>query len=83
MKIIFEEFNLNKLGEELVKVIKSRKNIFIPIRVIVPNNKVEQWFKSYWLKHHSEVLMNISFELIDNALFNLIEKPNSYKLITR
>ena len=81
MKII--KYQLNELGDELIKVIKSRPNIFQPINIIVPNKKTSEWFKAYWLKNQNDVLMNVKFQLINETLTSMIETDSYCRLINK
>lgn len=81
MKII--KYQLNELGNELIKVIKSRPNIFQPINIIVPNKKTSEWFKAYWLKNQNDVLMNVKFQLINETLTSMIETDSYCRLINK
>ena len=74
---------LNKLGNQLIKIIKERNNIFKPITVVVPHYKVSQWFKAYWLKNEQNVLMNVKFETINNILLNFIKAEKECRLISK
>lgn len=74
---------LNKLGNQLIKVIKERTSIFKPITVVVPHYKVSQWFKAYWLKNEQNVLMNVKFETINNILLSFINSDKEYRLISK
>ena len=76
-----EKFKLNLLGNELINIIKQRTNVFNQITIVVPNNKIEQWFKAYWLKHENNVLMNVVFKRIDNALKDLVDCDRYFELI--
>ena len=75
--------NLVELGLELVSFIKSRTNIFKTINIVVPSNKMEQWFKSYWLKTQNEILMNVKFEQIDDALLRMMANKDQMKLLNK
>lgn len=79
MKI--SKFNLNLLGDELIDIIEQRTNVFNKITIVVPNSKVEQWFKAYWLRHQNEVLMNVEFKRIDNALKEFIDSDCYFELM--
>ena len=76
-----ERFKLNLLGNELINIIKQRTNVFNQITIVVPNNKIEQWFKAYWLKYENNVLMNVVFKRIDNALKDLVDCDRYFELI--
>ena len=81
MKII--KYQLNELGNELINVIKSRSDIFQPINIIVPNKKTSEWFKAYWLKTQDNVLMNVKFQLINEALTDFIENDQYCRLLNK
>ena len=74
---------LTELGHELIKFIKCRTNIFETINIVVPNSKTEQWFKSYWLKTQNDILMNVKFETIDDAMLKLIANKAQFKLLNK
>ena len=81
MKII--KYQLTELGNELINVIKSRSDIFQPINIVVPNKKTGEWFKAYWLKTQDNVLMNVKFQLINEALTGFIENDQYCRLLNK
>ncbi len=83
MKVEMIKNSLNDLGNVLIDIIKSRKDLFSPITVVVPNSKIGQWFKTYWLKSESDILMNVNFVNIDKALLDLIDTDEPYKLLKK
>ena len=83
MKEVIKNYQLNNLCDELINIIKNRNDIFKPLNIIVPNIKTEKWIKSYWLKHQNDVLMNVKFTLIDNALLSFIDSKKTYKLLNK
>ena len=74
---------LNNLGNELISIIKRRTNIFKTIEIVVPNSKTEQWFKNYWLKNQNDILMNVKFININEAIKKLFDVDKNYSLLTR
>ena len=76
MKEIIIKNQLRQLGDELKNIIKNRDNIFNTITIVIPNSKIEQWFKSYWLKTENDILMNVKFVSINEALLNIYQKKN-------
>lgn len=83
MKYTHPEYQLNKLGDLLIEKIKSRTNVFDSMTVVFPSDKIAQWFKTYWLKTQDDVLMNVKFKNIDDALLELIDSEKQYQLLTR
>lgn len=83
MKEIIIKNQLRQLGDELKNIIKNRDNIFNTITIVIPNSKIEQWFKSYWLKTENDILMNVKFVSINEALLNIIDCEKPFKLISR
>ena len=81
--IEIKKTTLTDLGILLKDYIKSRTNIFDTINVVVPNSKTEQWFKSYWLKTQNDILMNVKFETIDDAMLKLIANKEQFKLLNK
>ncbi len=79
----FKEYELTKLGEKLKAAILQRTDIFNPITVVVPSLKIQQWFKTYWLKTESNILMNVNFVSIDQALLSIVECEKPYRLMKR
>ena len=47
MFLKINETNLKNLADKLIEIIKKRTNVFKTITVVVPNSKMQQWFKSY------------------------------------
>ena len=80
---IYEDISLVELGNLLKDKIKNRKDLFTDIDIIVPNDKVEQWFKSFWLMTESEVLMNVRFFNIEDGLLKLFKTSKQYKIARR
>ena len=72
MKKEIKNSSLNVLGNELIEIIKSRTNIFEKIIIVTPNFKTQQWFKAYWLKNNNDILMNVEFLSINEALLSMI-----------
>lgn len=56
---IIKNTKMEELGNYLINQIKNIKYPFLTPYIIFPNNKMEQWFKKYWLKKENTVLMNI------------------------
>ena len=83
MKKIICNSELINLGNHLIDEILNRSNEFETINVIIPNSKIEQWFKTYWLKNQEQVLMNVNFINIDEALVKFIKSNNSCTLINK
>ena len=83
MKQIRESLKLNELADNLIGFIKNRTNIFSTLQVICPNSKMQQWFKSYWLKTQDDILMNVEFLNIDEALLKVIDTDKPYRLLKR
>ena len=83
MKKIICDSELINLGNHLIDEILNRSNEFETINVIIPNSKIEQWFKTYWLKNQEQVLMNVNFINIDEALVKFIKSNNSCTLINK
>ena len=77
-----EIFRLNDLAKELILKIKKRENFFKPITIVVPSTKMEQWFKMYWLTNEDNVLMNINFMTLNQALLKIVDNTQTYKLLT-
>lgn len=80
--IRINEANLNNLADKLIEIIKKRTNVFKTITVVVPNSKMQQWFKSYWLRTQSDILMNVKFENINETLLSLIDCNERFALIS-
>ena len=83
MKQVIEALKLNELADNLIGFIKNRTNIFSTLQIICPNMKMQQWFKSYWLKTQDDILMNVEFLIIDEALLKLIDTDKPYRLLKR
>ena len=83
MKQVIEALKLNELADNLISFIKNRTNIFSTLQIICPNMKMQQWFKSYWLKTQDDILMNVEFLNIDEALLKVIDTDKPYRLLKR
>lgn len=81
--IEIKQTNLKDLGLQLIEYIKNRKNIFETINIVVPNSKTEQWFKSFWLKTQNDILMNVKFENVDDALLKMTSCKDQFKLLNK
>ena len=80
---IIKDKKLNNLGDLLKDKIKSRKDPFNTISIIFPNNKVAEWFRSYWLKTEKDVLMNVKFCSLEEGLYDLLDLTNKFTLVKR
>ena len=78
MSDVLKHYQLDHLGQMLIDEIKNRNNPFQKVIIVVPHNKVAQWFKAYWLKNESSVLMNVRFETINNILAEFIDTNKKY-----
>ena len=83
MKEIKESYILNNLGDELIENIKNKVDFFSTMSIVFPSSKTQQWFKAYWLKTQSDILMNVEFINIDEKLFELISVDKPYKLMSK
>ena len=78
-----KSFCLNELGDKLIEeYIQKRKDFFETITIVTPNYKIGQWFKSYWLKKHNSVLVNVKYIPINKALSNFIKIENQYSILS-
>lgn len=83
MKHLVENTQMENLAFKLIELIKKRQNILNPITIIIPDKKIEIWFKKFWLKNFDEVLMNINFKIIEDALFEILNNKHYQKLTKR
>ena len=83
MKEVIENSSLSGLGDELIQIIKRRKNIFEKITIVTPSYKTVGWFKAYWLKSNNDILMNIDFVSASDALLNMINVDKSYRIMKK
>lgn len=72
---------LNDLFTQIMPVILNRQNPFDTITIVVPSKKIEQWFKTIYLKTYNDVLMNVKFIRLND--FFLSKVDNKYKLINK
>lgn len=80
---MIEDCKLSVLADQLINRIKTNSDFFSGVTVIFPDQNVEKWFKSYWLKKEKDVLMNLNTKIIRNALFDLYKNEEGYSLITK
>ncbi|MGN1399791.1 MAG: hypothetical protein ACI4WG_07335 [Erysipelotrichaceae bacterium] len=73
---------LNELADKLIEQIKQA-DIFNPLIVVLPDKNLQQWFKSYWLKTESAVLMSVDFKTISEALKSFIYSDKKYNLLDK
>lgn len=83
MSDVLKPYQLDHLGQMLIDEIKNRNNPFQKVIIVVPHNKVAQWFKAYWLKNESSVLMNVRFETINNILAEFIDTSIKYQMLSK
>ena len=72
MKEIKESYTLNKLGDELIEIIKNKVDFFSTMSIVFPSSKMQQWFKTYWLKTQSDILYSYDIDL--SSVDNVVEK---------
>ena len=75
-----KSYSLNELGNKLKEQISNKTDIFATTNIIFPNNKLEQWFKTYWLRTEDTVLMNIKGYSLEKGLLSLIKSDKEYEL---
>ena len=83
MKNIIKSSKLNNLADKLIEIILKRNDPFDTLKIVINNLKVEQWFKAYWLSKHSDVLMNVEFININDALLSLMDIDKQYKVLNK
>lgn len=71
---------LDELSKELLEIIKDIKEPFYKLDIIVPSKRIEEYFKAYWLKNSDDVLMNINFLTLKDALFNIFNNNKYIKI---
>ena len=79
----FKKPSLSLLADLLIKELKDSVDFFIGPIVVVPNHKIENWFKAYWLKTQKDILMNIDYQVIDSALFSFFNDSDEYSLLNK
>ena len=76
--------NLAKAADELfLEITNSKADFFSGFNVVVPDIKVEKWLKAYWLKKRSDILFNVKFYTIRDALFLMLKKDEDYSLVSK
>lgn len=76
--------NLTKAADELfLEITNSKTDFFSGFNVVVPDNKVEKWLKAYWLKKREDILFNVKFYTIRDALFLMLKKDEDYSLVSK
>ena len=83
MKNIIKSNKLNELADLLIEIILKRNDPFTTIKIVTSSISVQQYFKAYWLAKHNEILMNVEFININDALLSLISSDKSYKNISK
>ena len=80
--IIMYKKQLTDLANDLIQYIKEKPDFFSSTFIVFPNAKMEQWFKSYWLKTQGDkVLMNIKCLNINDAIGEMIYTSKPYSVI--
>ena len=79
----YKHFLLNNLGDSLKDYIKTKKSFFETTDIVFPSDNVAQWFKAYWLKSESDVLMNINFLTIDECLIKYLDTKKRFTLASK
>ena len=78
---MFKE-QLTTLANELIRYIKEKSDFFSSTFIVFPTKKMEQWFKSYWLKTQGDkVLMNIKCLNMNEAIGEMIYTSKPYSVI--
>ena len=83
MKNIIKSNKLNELADLLIEIILKRNDPFTTIKIVTSSISVQQYFKAYWLAKQNEILMNVEFVNINDALLSLIASDKSYKNISK
>ena len=78
---MFKE-QLTALANDLIRYIKEKSDFFSSTFIVFPTKKMEQWFKSYWLKTQGDkVLMNIKCLNMNEAIGEMIYTSKPYSVI--
>ena len=75
--------NLNEIAEEIINSLKKVSDPFVSPVIVVHNKKIEQWFKAYYLKSHSEVLMNVTFMTLSVFVNGIVNPEKKYTIVDK
>ena len=67
--ICYTSFSLDELTKDLVQKIKNQTNPFEKPIIVFHDQSMIDWFKSYWLKHELDILMNVDLITINELCF--------------
>ncbi len=83
MKKIIKSSQLNDLGYQMIDEIKKRNSFFSSMNIVVPSKRVSEWFKAFWLKNQSEMLININFRTMKEVMPMLIDDDRNFEIMSR
>ena len=74
-----------EIADDVISGILSTecRDPFSNVKVVCHNSRVLQWFKSYFLKKRSEVLMNVEFETLSVFLNGIINPRAEYTILDK
>lgn len=75
---VIENSSLNTLSNSLIKQLNNEKDFFTTTNIVFPSSEVISWFKSYFLKHHDGVLMNVNCLTFDKFFLDSLTFENGY-----
>ena len=75
---VIENSSLNALSNLLIEQLNNEKDFFTTTNIVFPSSEVISWFKSYYLKHHEGVLMNVNCLTFDKFFLDSLTFENGY-----
>jgi len=82
--MVRKEFKtINEIANEVIDGLKKVDNPFESPILVFHNTKIAQWFKTYYLKEHEEVMMNVRFMTLSVFLNGLINPKEEHKIVSR
>ena len=76
MTKIIKSSSIQKLGEKLKNRLKLRGDVFTTPFLVMKNQNVEKWFKTFWIESESDILMNVSFGKLDDLIIKTAATSN-------
>lgn len=75
--------SLDELGYKLMDEIQRRNSFFSTITLVFPTKRINDWFKAFWLRNSSDLLINIRSMTLKEILPELIQNENNFQVMSR
>lgn len=73
--------SLSKIANAVIEEIQAIKDPFQTPVIVFHNSKIAQWFKAYYLKNHTGVMMNVKFMTLSVFANDLLNPTREYTIM--